>query len=143
MRALALAATFAAVAACSQPAGAQVDGSFEGTWAFQTQPYVAGQGVIALMSGVAIMRAESSGYSIQLIANELVTQGAQSAVITARENCRGEVAGDQFTITCEMAEPLEGYAPDTFVLQRGQEADTLVGVLESAASGQVTFTRVR
>lgn len=143
MRALALATTLVAIAACSQPAGAQVDGALEGTWAFQTQPYVAGQGTIALMSGAAILRAESSGYAIQLVANELVTQGAQSAVITARENCRGEFAGEQFTITCEMAEPLEGYSPDTFVLQRGEEADTLVGVLESASSGQVTFTRVR
>lgn len=142
MRALAITAGFAIITACSGPAGAQVDGTLEGTWAFQTQPYVAGQGTLAVMSGVAIMRPESSGYAIQLLANELVTQGGQSVMITARENCRGVNDGGQFTITCEMAEPLEGYAPDVFVLQTG-EPDQLVGVLESAASGQVTFTRVR
>jgi hypothetical protein len=142
MRALIIAAGFALIAACSPSARAQVDATLEGTWAFQTEPYPASSGTIALMSGVAVMRAESSGYAIQLLANELVTQGAQSVVITARETCRGEMQGAQFTITCEMAEPLEGYQPDTFVLQTG-EPNQLVGVLASASSGQVTFTRVR
>lgn len=141
MRALAMAAIFAA--ACSQPATAQVDASLDGVWAFQTQPYAAGQGVGAVMSGVAILRAEASGYAIQLLANELVTQGDRSVTITARETCRGEWQDAQFMINCELAEPLEGYQPDNFVLQAGEGADQLIGVLSSTASAQATFTRVR
>lgn len=142
MRMLAAAAGCALSLFGASAAHAQVDATFEGVWAFQTQPYVAGPGTVALMSGAAQMRAESGGYAIQLVAHELITQGGQSALITARETCRGELESAQFTITCELAEPLEGYAPDTFVLQAG-EPDQLVGVLESAASGQVTFTRIR
>lgn len=141
MRKLAAAAALALTALIA-PAHAQVDGTFEGTWAFQTQPYAAGPGTIALMSGAAIMRAESSGYAIQLLANELVTQGGQSVIITARQNCRGVNEAGQFTITCELAEPLEGYQPDVFILQAG-EPDQLAGVLQSASSGQVQFTRIR
>ena len=42
----------------------------------------------------------------------------------------------------QMAEPLECYEPDTFVLQAG-EADQLVGVLQSNDTSQVTFSRIR
>jgi hypothetical protein len=115
-----------------------------GTWAFQTQPYGDQQfGVV--MSGVAIATRSAPGrYDIRLLANELIMDRAsgRSQVITARQTCTGEDADGQVNITCQMAEPLEGYQPDNFVLQRG-EADQLVGVLSSTASGQVTFTRVR
>lgn len=115
-----------------------------GTWAFQTQPYGDQQfGVV--MSGVAIATPAARGrYDIQLLANELIMERAsgRSQVITARQTCTGEDADGQVNITCQMAEPLEGYQPDNFVLQRG-ETDQLVGVLSSTASGQVTFTRVR
>jgi hypothetical protein len=77
------------------------------------------------------------------VSNELiVAQNGQSQMVTARQRCAGEASGGQFTIRCEMAEPLDGYEPDNFVLQAG-ERDQMVGVLSSAASSQVTFTRVR
>ncbi len=144
MRGLTMAAALLVTAACTGPAGAQAGDAYTGTWAFQTAPYGAGQGeVAALMSGVAIITpASNSRYDIKLVAHEYVTQGAQSALLTARESCHGEVQEAQFNITCEMAEPLEGYEPDNFLVQAG-EADQLVGVLASAASAQVTFTRVR
>ena len=143
MRGRMMAAALALSAAMSGTAFAQADGTFAGTWAFQTDPYTASAGTLAIMSGVAVMRAEASGYAIQLLVNELVTQGNRSATITARENCRGALDDGQFNITCEMAEPLEGYAPDTFVLQTGEVPDQLVGALVSSSSAQVTFTRVR
>jgi hypothetical protein len=145
MRGILLAAAVA-IAACTAapPAGAQSQGDLSGTWAFQTQPYGNAEfGVI--MSGVAIMTIESGDrYTINLLANELIVSqsSGQSQLITARQTCTGESVGEQFNISCQLSEPLEGYQPDNFVLQRG-EADQLVGVLSSATSGQVTFNRVR
>jgi hypothetical protein len=140
-------AAAAMLAACSAPtpAGAQAEsGGHAGTWAFQTEPYGNEQfGVV--MSGVAVMTpAAPDRYDIRLLANELIIErvSGQSRLLTARETCAGEVDGGQFTITCQMAEPLEGYEPDNFILQRGEQ-DQLVGVLNSATSGQVTFTRLR
>jgi hypothetical protein len=145
MRAMTIAAALVA-AACGAPApaGAQSGDAYAGTWAFQTEPYTAASGAVAaVMSGVAIISANGGeGYAIRLLSHEYVTQGAQSVMLTARQTCRGEVQGAQFNISCEMAEPLEGYTPDNFVLQAG-EADQLLGVLASGASAQVTFSRVR
>lgn len=125
------------------PVAAQTS-DLSGTWAFQTQPYGDQQfGVV--MSGVAIATPAARGrYDVRLLANELIMERAtgRSQVITARQTCTAEDADGQVNITCQMAEPLEGYQPDNFVLQRG-DADQLVGVLSSTASGQVTFTRVR
>ena len=139
-----MAAALLAATACTEPAGAQAGDAYAGTWAFQTEPYGAGQRqVAAVMSGVAIITpAGGARYDIKLVAHEYITQGAQSVLLTARERCQGEVQEAQFNITCELAEPLEGYEPDNFLVQSG-EADQLVGVLTSAASAQVTFTRVR
>lgn len=141
MRALAFAA---ALAAMTGVAHAQAGDAYVGTWAFQTQPYEAGQAqVMAIMSGTAVITAAARDrYDIKLLVHEYVTQGERSLTLTARENCRGEVQDGQFSITCEMAEPLEGYQPDSFVLQQG-EADELLGVLASASSAQVTFSRLR
>jgi hypothetical protein len=140
MRALAFAT---ALAAMTGVAHAQASDPYVGTWAFQTQPYEAGQAqVMAIMSGVAVITPGAGNrYDIKLLANEYVTQGQQSLMLTARENCHGEVQDGQFAITCEMAEPLEGYEPDTFVVQQG-EADEMLGVLSSASSAQVTFSRL-
>jgi len=125
------------------PVAAQPE-NYAGTWAFQTQPYGDQQfGVV--MSGVAVASASAPGrYDIRLIANELIIDrtSGRSQTITARQTCTGEDTGGQFNIACQMAEPVEGYQPDNFVLQAG-DADQLVGVLSSTASGQVTFTRVR
>jgi hypothetical protein len=139
-------AAAAMLAACSAPtqAGAQASDAYAGTWAFQTEPYGNEQfGVV--MSGVAVVTpAAANRYAIRLIANELIIDRAsgQSRRLTARQACTGEADGGQFTINCQLTTPLEGYEPDNFVLQQG-EADELIGVLSSATSGQVTFTRLR
>ncbi|MEZ5972833.1 MAG: hypothetical protein R3C31_13575 [Hyphomonadaceae bacterium] len=133
------------LAACSAPvAQAQSGDAFEGTWAFQTASY-GNEQVGGIMSGAAVITREAPDrYAIRLLANErLVNRDTgQSAFLTARQTCTGENDGGQFTITCQMAEPLEGYEPDTFVLQAG-EADQLLGVLSSNNSSQVTFSRMR
>ena len=144
MRGWLIAAMTAMLAGVAAPATAQQGGDFSGTWAFQTASYGSEQ-VGAIMSGVAVIaRAGRDRYDIRLLANErLVNRDTgQSAFLTARQTCTGEVDGAQFTIRCQLAEPVEGYEPDNFVLQQG-EADQLVGVLSSNASPQVTFTRLR
>ncbi|MEZ5995070.1 MAG: hypothetical protein R3C25_04895 [Hyphomonadaceae bacterium] len=147
MRGLLAAAALALATACSAPqqAAAQASGDFSGTWAFQTQSYGSDQ-VGAVMSGAAILTsgATQGHYDVRLLAHELLVNRdtGQSRMLTARETCTGVDDGAQVTITCQMAEPLEGYSPDDFVLQRG-EADELVGVLGSNANSQVTFTRLR
>jgi hypothetical protein len=132
------------VAMWAAPASAQSGDAYAGTWAFQTASYGSDQ-VGAIMSGVAVIeRAARNRYNIRLLANErLVNRDTgQSAFLTARQTCTGQLDGAQFTIRCQLAEPVEGYEPDNFVLQQG-EADQLVGVLSSSASPQVTFTRMR
>ncbi len=126
------------------PASAQRSDAFEGTWAFQTASY-GNEQVGGIMSGVAVITRDAPNrYAIRLISNErLVNRDtAQAAFLTARQNCTGQNDDGQFTISCQMAEPLEGYEPDNFVLQQG-EADQLVGVLSSNTSSQVTFSRLR
>jgi hypothetical protein len=142
MRGILTAAVLAAMAAA--PASAQSSDAYSGTWAFQTQIYGDQQYAVS-MSGVAVINPAAPGrYDIQLIAHELITERAsgRANMLTARQTCTGETNGGQFNIACQMAEPVEGYQPDNFVLQTG-EADQLVGVLSSAASGQVTFDRLR
>jgi hypothetical protein len=132
------------LAALAGPAAAQSRNSFDGTWAFQTEPYGDEQFGV-LMSGTAVITlADRDRYDIRLITNELIIQRqtGRSQLITARQTCSGETASGQFNISCRMAEPLEGYEPDNFVLQQG-ERDQMVGVLSSASSSQVTFTRMR
>lgn len=148
MRGLMIAAA-AVLAACTAaaptPAGAQATGDLAGTWAFQTQSY-GNEQVGAVMSGVAIMTGSAPNrYDIRLLTNELMVNRAtgESRLLTARQTCTGEMDGGQFSIACQMAEPLEGYSPDNFVLQAGENADQLVGALSSATSATVTFTRTR
>ena len=64
-------------------------------------------------------------------------------MLTARQNCAGENADGQITLTCQLSEAVEGYEPDNFLLQPGTSADELVGALTSGSSPQVTFTRLR
>jgi len=135
----------AAMTAFASPASAQEFNDLSGTWAFQTSPYGNAQFAV-LMSGAATMSASAPGrYDIRLIANEIIIDRAsgQSQVITARQTCTGETSGAQFSIACQMAEPLEGYEPDNFVLQAGEDGDQLVGALSSAASATAAFTRMR
>lgn len=139
-----LIAAAALVAMATPVASAQSGDAFAGTWAFQTASYGSEQ-VGAIMSGAAVITREAPNrYAIRLISNErLVNRDTgEGAFLTARQNCTGVNDGGQFTISCQMAEPLEGYEPDNFVLQAG-EADQLVGVLSSQTSSQVTFSRMR
>ncbi|MGE0046255.1 MAG: hypothetical protein AB7H66_16800 [Hyphomonadaceae bacterium] len=133
----------ALVAFAAAPARAQSGDSFEGTWAFQTASYGSEQ-VGAIMSGAAVItRAGGNRYDIRLVSNERLVNrdSGQQAFLTARQTCTGDRDGGQFTITCQLAEAVEGYQPDNFVLQQG-EANQLVGVLSSSASPQVTFSRL-
>ncbi|UPT64337.1 MAG: hypothetical protein M0D54_07325 [Hyphomonadaceae bacterium JAD_PAG50586_4] len=144
MRAIMAAAAFGLMSAMAAPALAQSGDDYSGTWAFQTEPYGDEQFGV-LMSGAAIV--QSSGrnrYQIQLLSNEIIIerQTARSSLVSARQNCTGVVEDGQINIDCELAEPVEGYQPDNFVLQRSSPTQ-LQGVLASAASAQVTFNRVR
>jgi hypothetical protein len=79
-----------------------------------------------------------------LLTHELLVNRdtGQSRLLTARQNCTGVNEDGQINVTCRMAEAVEGYEPDNFVLQTGQ-TDQLVGVLSSATSAQITFSRMR
>lgn len=139
-----LIASAALMAFATAPASAQSNDPYVGTWAFQTASY-GNEQVGGIMSGAAVITREGRDrYSIRLLSNERLVnrETSQGAFLTARQTCSGVNDGGQFTITCQMAEPLEGYQPDNFVLQRG-EADQLVGVLQSNNSSQVTFSRLR
>lgn len=145
MRGFVLAAAIA-LGACSAAthASAQAEGDLSGTWGFQTDLY-GSQQVGAYMSGVAVMTAASRGrYDIRLMANERLVNRmtGETRLLVAHQTCTGEQSGAQFTITCQLAEPVEGYQPDNFVLQQGEQADQLVGVLDSSNDPQVTFTRM-
>jgi hypothetical protein len=132
-------------AALSAPASAQTANDLSGTWAFQTATYGNEQfGVI--MSGAAVFTATAPNrYDVRLISNERIVQRdtAQYRMLTARQSCTAENADGQITMTCQLSQPLEGYEPDNFLLQAGESADELVGVLNSAATPEVTFSRLR
>jgi hypothetical protein len=134
----------AGLAMLAAPASAQ-NNSLAGTWSFQSQSY-GNEEFGVIMSGAAVIERPSRGrYSIRMLVHEQIVERetGRSRLLTARQNCTGTQDGEQFSITCQMAEPLEGYQPDNFVLQRGENADQLVGALSSAATTTVTFDRMR
>ncbi len=151
-----LGAALLALASCSPHAGAQSPADFNGTWAFRTEPFTPDPN--SSISGAAIVtQAGQNHYTIHLVANQFVaappaspiqakpgeTAAPQAQLVTARENCTGDLHGLQLDVTCSMAEPLAHYTPDNFSLQT-QNADTLTGVLSSGDDqAQITFTRVR
>ena len=144
MRAMMTAAALAALTMAT-PASAQQTSDLSGTWSFQTASYGNEQfGVI--MSGAAVFIATTAGrYTVRLIANERIVQRetSQFRLLVARQNCVAEDEGGQIAITCNLIDTVEGYEPDNFVLQAGENADELVGALSSGSSPQVTFTRLR
>ncbi len=140
MRALAISFAAFGVAALATPASAQQN-NLAGVWAFQSAPYGNEQFALS-MSGAAVWEEARNGrYSIRLTANEIIIERAsgRSRILTAHQTCTGERDGTQISIICEMAEPLEGYTPDAFLLQDSDGA--LAGVLNTGP--QVTFARVR
>ena len=144
LMALAAAGAAPALAETNRVAAASAP-TYVGTWGFQSEDYGTDD-YGAVMSGVAVItQGEGGRYVIRLLAQELVTQreSGQTHLLVAHEACTGDPTGGQFTITCQLAEPLQGYQPDTFILQQGDTADQLVGALSSASSGQTTFNRMR
>lgn len=143
MRAMMMGAALAALAMAT-PANAQQTNDLSGTWSFQTASYGNEQfGVI--MSGAAVFIATTAGrYTVRLIANERIVQRetSQFRLLTARQNCVAEDEDGQIAITCNLVGTVEGYEPDNFILQAGENADELVGALSSGSSPQVTFTRL-
>jgi hypothetical protein len=131
------------MAACMAPMAQAQSANLEGTWAFQSQSY-GNEQIGAVMSGVAILTPSAPGrYDVRLISNELIVdrESGQSRLLTARQTCTAEDADGQISIECQMAEPLEGYTPDTFLLQSAGEPDHLAGVLN--AGPEVGFSRLR
>ena len=147
MRAMMLAA-IAALAACAAAPGAsaQSDDPFAGVWAFQSQPYGNDQFGVIMSGAMTATRRADDGYAVRLTANELIISrlDGQSRMLTAYQSCEARRSGAVFAITCELAEPLEGYAPDNFILQpgEGEQEGQLVGAM-SGNGVQVTFSRVR
>ena len=138
-------------AALTAPAYAQTHtaaapGSYAGTWGFQSEDYGNDDYGVA-MSGVAVITASAhpNRYDIRLLAQEIITQreSGMTHMLVARENCTGDGANGQLAITCDLAEPLANYQPDSFILQAGENGDQLVGALSSASNGSTTFNRLR
>ncbi|MFT3729669.1 MAG: hypothetical protein QM759_17740 [Terricaulis sp.] len=127
------------------PAQAQASDGFSGTWGFQSEDY-GNDDYGAAMSGVAVITPGSGAnkYNIKLLAQEVISQRAdgQSHLLVARENCQGEDTNGQLSVTCAMAEPLDNYTPDTFVIQT-VDHDHLGGVMTSSSGASVNFNRVR
>lgn len=143
MRGFLIAAVALAALAAPAASAQSVRAPLEGTWTFQTASY-GDERVGAIMSGAAIfLWTAENRYDITLVSNErLVNRDTgESVFLTARQTCVGVDDNGQLTITCQMAEPLEGYVPDNFVLQTGENRQ-LVGVLQSQASPQVTFSKL-
>lgn len=139
-----LTAAAAAAPAYAQTPAAAAPSSYVGTWGFQSEDYGNDDYGVA-MSGVAVItQAQGNRYSIRLLTQEMITQreSGMTHMLVAHENCTGDSSNGQLAITCEMAEPLENYQPDSFILQPGESADQLVGALSSASNGSTTFNRL-
>ncbi len=133
-------AGLSALAGLAAPASAQQD-NLAGVYAFQSEPYGNEQFAVS-MSGAAVWEeARNGAIAIRLTTNEIIVERAsnRSRILTAHQTCTGERDGTQISISCEMAEPLEGYTPDAFLLQTSDGA--LAGVLNTGP--QVSFARVR
>lgn len=139
-----------AVAAClAAPAYAQTQpaavSSYAGTWGFQSEDYGNDDYGLA-MSGVAVITQEQGNrYDVRLLAQQQLTarESGETHMLVAHENCTGDASNGQLAITCQLADPVQNYQPDSFVLQRGDNADQLVGTVTSQQNGQATFNRVR
>jgi hypothetical protein len=142
---LATAAVLAAALASAGVAHAQTSDAFTGTWGFQSDDYGTDD-YGASMSGVAIVTPGASAhhYDIKLLAQEVVSQRADgdSHLLVAHENCTGADESGQLTVTCQLSEPVDNYAPDSFAIQ-AVDHDHLGGALTSSDGASVNFNRVR
>lgn len=141
-------AVLAAAACLAGPAHAQTQpaaaSSYAGTWGFQSEDYGTDDyGLV--MSGVAVItQAQGNRYTVRLLTQQQLTEreSGEQHMLVAHENCTGDAANGQLAITCQ-ADPLQNRQPDTFVLQRGESSDQLVGALTSSSNSQTTFTRAQ
>ena len=149
----------AAVAACAAaPAFAQTQTAasqtqtaasaapFAGTWGFQSEDYGNDDYGLA-MSGVAVITpaAGANRYTISLLTQQQLTEreSGETHTLVAHEACTGDASNGQLAISCEQADPTQSSQPDSFLLQRGENADQMVGALTtSQANGEATFNRV-
>jgi hypothetical protein len=139
------AAIVAATLLCAAPARAQAGDAFAGTWGFQSDDY-GNDDYGAAMSGVAIITAAATAhhYNVKLLAQEVISQRAdgQSHLLVARENCTGADESGQLTVSCQLAEPLQNYQPDSFAIE-AVDHDHLGGALTSSGGVSVNFNRFR
>jgi hypothetical protein len=143
----------AAAAACTatpvlaQTQTAASSAPFVGTWGFQSEDYGNDDYGLA-MSGVAVITPAQTPnhYNVSLLTQQQLTEreSGESHTLVARETCTGDASEGQLAITCQLADPTQHIQPDTFLLQRGDNADQLVGALTtSQQNGETTFNRVR
>ena len=143
-------AVLAAAACLAAPAHAQTQpaaaaSSYAGTWGFQSEDYGNDDYGLATSGVAVITQAQGSRYTIRLLVQGLLTEreSGLTHLLVAHEDCAGDASNGQLAITCHLAEPLPNYQPDSFVLQRGENGDQLVGALSAAPDGQTTFNRLR
>jgi hypothetical protein len=141
-------AVLAAAACLAAPAHAQTQpaaaSSYAGTWGFQSEDYGTDDyGLV--MSGVAVItQAQANRYTVRLLTQQQLTEreSGDTHMLVSHETCTGDAANGQLAITCQ-TDPLQDRQPDTFLLQRGESADQLVGALTSSSNSQTTFNRVQ
>jgi hypothetical protein len=143
-----LLAAWAAAACLAMPAYAQTQSasaaSYAGTWGFQSEDYGNDDYGLA-MSGVAIItQVQDNRYNVRLLVQDQLTEreSGETHLLVAHENCSGDASDGQLAITCELTEPLQNYHPDSFILQRGENGDQLIGAVSSADNSQTTFNRM-
>jgi len=140
----ALAATALATPAYAQTQTAAAEPrSFVGTWGFQSEDYGTDDYGLA-MSGVAVItQAQGNRYNVRLLTQQQLTEreSGEQHMLVAHENCTGDASNGQLAITCQ-ADPLQDRQPDSFLLQRGDNADQLVGAITSSSNSQTTFSRL-
>src|SRR5262249_13214361 len=112
----------------TQPAAAS---SYAGTWGLHSED--SGNDDYGLvLSGVAVTtQAAAHRYSISLLTQQQLTEreSGETHMLVAHETCTGDASNGQLAISCQLADPLQNYQPDSFLLQRGDSADQMVGAL--------------
>jgi hypothetical protein len=142
----------AAAAACAaMPAFAQTQTAasaapYAGTWGFQSEDDGNDDYGLA-MSGVAVITPAQGAnrYNISLLTQQQLTEreSGETHTLVAHETCLGDASNGQLAISCQLADPVQNNQPDSFLLQRGDNADQMVGALTtSQANGETTFNRV-
>jgi len=143
-------AALAAAVSLATPAYAQTQpaaaSSYAGTWGFQSEDYGNDDYGLA-MSGVAVIAPAQAPnrYTISLLTQQQLTEreSGETHTLVAHETCTGDASNGQLAITCQLADPTQNQQPDSFLLQRGDSVDQMVGALTtSQQNGETTFNRL-